>query len=253
MSNSKKQPIQRKSRTPRRIAVGLAALAGIGFAAHQVNESTRNATYEEALSDPTKRQAYARSLLQNKPNYVDIEYMPTGLLDQLKGEGYELPFGAFAITVPHERNPFKIGGKSTIILTDECFALNYRKARQAWTDIDLLVRNVVENHEKVHAHHYHEGILGYDIKDLTNSRGELNEPLFKTISELLAHVEENKGLKEKSKMAKTGLLENQSSHMVNLMMMPHYVQLSNPQVTYGMNPAFIQRLQRDLHPKKLLQ
>lgn len=235
-----------------RLWLGALGLVGLIGAAYGLREIVRAPAYEEALLDPAKRQAYAESLLENKPEYVDMQYMPRGLLAKLKEEGYEIPLGAFAITVPHERNPLSIGTKSTTVLTDECFDITYQRAQQTWHDMGLLMQNIIRSHEKMHADHFYQGIPQYSLNEFMNGEKKFNDLLFVAVSELLAHQEEFRGLQRIAQQATTPLL-SQYMNQMHLLMAPQYRELHNPEVIRNMNPAFIKRLQQELAPRVLLR
>ncbi|MDP1694350.1 MAG: hypothetical protein Q8L34_02305 [Candidatus Woesearchaeota archaeon] len=178
--------------------------------------------------------------------------MPQGLLAKLKEEGYVIPLGAFAITVPHERDPLRIGTKSTTILTTECFDITYQRAKPAWHDLGLLMQNVIQNHEKMHGDHFYRGITGYKQEEFMNGKKEFNDLLFIAVSELLAHQEEYRGLKGIVNEATTLFLNHYMSQM-SLLMAPQYRELHNPEVIRDMDPTFIKRLQQELAPQLLLK
>ena len=251
-SEPSREQTEKGSRVSRRLWLGVAGLAGIVSLTYGIREFVRAPTYEEALFDPSKRQAYAKSLLQNKPTYADIQYMPQELLAKLKEEGYELPFGAFASTVPHERDPLRIGTKSTIILTTECFDTVYQQVQPAWHDMGLIIQNIIQNHERRHADHFYRGITEYKQEEFMNGKKEFNDLLFIAVSELLAHQEEYRGLKRIVNEATTPFLNHYMSQM-SLLMAPQYRELHNPEVICDMDPAFIKRLQQELAPQLLLK
>ncbi|GEM_PF-6631986 len=238
----------KKGKISRRTFLGLAGLAAAVGVIYGVHEVVRAPTYAEAMLNPSKRQAYAESLLENKPTYADVHYMPQGLLAKLRGEGYEIPFGIFAVTIPHERDPFRIGTKSTIILTNECFDTIYQQAKPAWHDIGLIVGNVINNHEMLHAKHFHNGIHQYENKLFYNTKGEFNRALFKAVSELLAHQEEGKELERVVHQETAGMITNHLRNMPQ-MMLPYFRELFNPEVVSGMDPMFVKRLRQDLVPQ----
>lgn len=258
-----------KSVFRKNVIIGAAELAGIVAGVYGLYELCRAPTYEEALFDPSKRQAYVQRLLEDKPSFVDIQYGFEGLDKKL----LEYPRGTLvegedelAVTIPFEFRRVlveeyglpkfiaveKPGTRSMIVVTDECFNPLYERASEEEIhDLDLFIRNVVNKHERLHAVHNYSGFPQYDSSNFRRWNGDPNPELCSVVTELLAYQAEYYGLKEMVNKEKAGVL----SYNMDLKkegMLPYYQMLFNPTITYDMDPKFIERLRHELSPDVLL-
>lgn len=233
------------------LVAGLTAL--VAGTAYCVHEQTRFPTYAEALTDPRKRQAYAESLLEEKPEYVaDIQYMPHDLLQKIQNLGYKLMPEGLAMTIPQEYLPFRIGTKSIIILRDTGFDESHQRKPEIWPDQHLILKNIIQNHERLHAEHNYKGMLQYQSSRFQSQQGKFNRNLFLMVSELLGHQAEYQGLLKVKDQATSPYLSLYLGDIAGFMR-PYYDALSDPKVTKEMDPAFIQRLRQELRPSVLLK
>jgi hypothetical protein len=190
--------------------LGIAAMGGY-IAYH----SLRDTEFSEAYENEKLRPRWAHGLKTRE--YAKIAIATPPLLEELKAKkNYTPPKGAFAATFPDDDSRIGSGTRSNVYVFPECFDPVYKKQIEP---MGIIIENVIENHELVHADHFAKGIPGIQLPLFLRKDNTLDKRLFTAVSEVLAYKSEFSGLERENnrfvaeyrsglkQLVKTALLE----------------------------------------------
>ena len=173
------------------IAIGLGAL---GYGGERLYEAVHSPSYVEAYDNPNLQQRWLDSL-KGRP-YVTKKITTDADRAELKRRfDYEVREGIIADTVYNQDLPVGEGCTSTLYVHPEAFDYNVRDFKR---EQGVIVTNIIENHELIHADHYHHGIEGFPISWFKAEDSKINVSLFLAVSELKGYHSEFLGLEGKA-------------------------------------------------------
>ena len=236
----------------RKSLIGLVSLALIAYLGVKINNyfSSNKVTYEQALKDETKREQWARDLIDKKdiPDYATISYADKREFKELR-EKYNLQVApaedTFAVSIIRDEKNISHGAKTDIYLSPGCFLDIYKKVPEIWKDLDLIIRNVVKEHELLHARDFNHGIENYPLTNFYDSNSNLDKRVFLAISELNGYKKEIDALKNKQHQSTSPLFSQYIQNLPQLIK-PYYNVLTNQQFTKNLDSNFVSRLKNDL-------
>ncbi|MEM2916404.1 MAG: hypothetical protein QXT19_03560 [Candidatus Woesearchaeota archaeon] len=177
---------------------GLYFIGTIAVGGYLAYDSIRSPDFREAYENEKLRHKWADGLETRK--YARIMIATPAVLEELKNsKNYTPPKGAFAATFPVDESRIGSGSRSIVYVFPECFAPAYK---EHISDIGIIIENVIENHELVHANHYYQGIPGFPLSLFQRKDSTLDNNLFTIASEIIAHKSEFLGLQN----AKSGFV-----------------------------------------------
>ncbi len=217
-----------------------------------LRRETEIAAFENALHAPEKRPAFVQSLLASPPPYATLEYADESVLRGLwQRHSYVAPPNALATSIATEQNHMGEGSSTRICVLPTAFMPELLQRPDMWADSDLILRVVIRNHELLHADHFYRGIEGYEIDEFRGTFNAVNRFVFTSVSELLGHQAEYRGLREVRSLGTSTFLGFYTDN-IHMLMTPHYQALQVADLTAGLDPEFVQRIRDELHPDRLL-
>lgn len=279
----KKSPLHRASL----IVAGLVGALAAGGALYLINpferksdekiqNSVNSISYQNALRDSSKRQAFINHLLPSKlPDYViSVEYATPRILEELAKHGYIPPEGVMADTFPidinsHEGGLIPVrddqigkGCKSRIFVYESAFTDHFQQnpglervySKEAlYSDLETIVNNVILRNEFTDAKHFNQGIEKYPLELFRDGNGRMNYPLYNLALDILSNVAEYNGLQENPKIKTSKYLQGYADVLKGMTYgMFASINQQNPAI-FSMDKEFISRLQKDFNPDKLLK
>ncbi len=165
--------------------MGAAALGG-----YIAYDTLRAPSYEEAYKDENLRARWAEGF--DAGPHAKIMIATPFVLDELKNKrNYAPPKGAFAATFPIDDSRIGSGTRSNVYVLPECFDPVYK---EHIAPMSIVIENVIENHELVHAGHFAKGIPGIPPALFLRGNSTLDKRLFTAASEVLAYKSEFLGI-----------------------------------------------------------
>ncbi len=267
--------------------IGLVGALATGGALYLVNpferkidekqHSVNSISYQDALRDFSKRQAFIARLLPGKlPDYViSVEYATPRILEELAKHGYRPPEGAMAATIPIDMTyqgsdivPIKDeqagkGCRSRIFVYESAFTDHFRQnpglervySKEAlYSDLEIIIKNVILRNEFTDAKHFSQGIDNYPIDLFKGNAGKINYTLYNHIIDILSNASEYKGLQENPRIKESKYLQMYADVLKGMIYGMYFAIINqrNPAIS-SMNGQFIAGLKKDFHPDKLLK
>ncbi len=192
-------------------------------------------SYSEAFNRPELRERWLHSL-PTKP-YITMKFAT--LEEQAairKKEGYTQDLEPWTSIKPMDEK--KVGKGTSSILYLHSSVFDETTPAQFKASTGICIENMVKNHELIHAEHFYAGIPNYPMDWFTNQAGELNVPLFMSVSEIVCHRKEFQGLNEIKKRDKH--LDFYQSSLYKLAL-PYFLQVKRINV----NPALEEKIKQE--------
>ncbi len=173
---------------------GLYLLGAVTIGGYIAYDSLRSPGFGEAYENEKLRHRWADGL--ETRSYARIMIATPAVLEDLKTKrGYTPPKGAFAATFPLEDSRIGMGSQSNVYVLPECFDPVYKKHVKP---MGIIIENVIENHELVHADHFARGIPGLPLTLFLRDGNSLDKRLFTAASEVIAYKSEFSGLRNET-------------------------------------------------------
>lgn len=171
---------------------GSLALASGGFVAW---DKFHTPSFSEAYNHPEKRDIWLQKETDSRPYVIKQIATPANLADLKAKKDYTPDDDLNVSTIIRDDSKIFNGAESDIYVYEyafNSFPKNYLK------DAGRILTNIINNHELVHADHYHHGIEGFPIEWFLNKDGEIDENMKRIlliqVSEAVAHRAEYDGL-----------------------------------------------------------
>lgn len=148
-------------------------------------------SFEEAYDDSFKRQRWLDGL-ESRP-YATKIIATDATLDELKRAiNYAPPrdpWGGlpFADTRALQEENVARGSPSMLYVYESCFDPLIARFKRS---LGIIVENVIERHELLHADHFYSGIPGYPPEWFLRPDKEINRALFMAVTEIVCHRSE---------------------------------------------------------------
>ncbi|MEK6928965.1 MAG: hypothetical protein AABW65_03355 [Nanoarchaeota archaeon] len=192
------------SKTSRRkmlknMAIATGFIAAAGFLAYKNFYKT---SFLEAYHDPRLRERWLAQL--DGRHYVAKKLATSDTIKELQElfsytpERINNKLVPFADTISLKNAPIGHGTRSELYVYEEsCFSQEPAQAKLA-RGLGVIVENVIENHELIHAEHFYNGIADYPFSWFFVD-GKFNRDVFLAVSEIVCHRKEYEGLQEKAR------------------------------------------------------
>ena len=188
--SSKQKGISRRKAI--KVMFATAGLFAVSAGVSTLYENIHAPSFTEAFDNPFKRDRWL-SNLESRPYANKKIATSEDLLELKRNLDYTPPKDAFAAAIAEQEEIVGRGSKSTLYIYETCFNNDFTPFKKG---LGIIVENVINNHELIHADHYFSGIPGYSINLFKKTDGSFNIPLFMSISEIIAHRNEYEKLVE---------------------------------------------------------
>jgi len=255
LTNQEREQIRQGRRTLTKAGVGAGLALGAVGAGGIIYHLTRpHGEYKEAIIHKEKRAAWIKNTFKNLPDYVKPVYANDKLAAEVSQSiGQRLdPIGAYASTLRDDMGKLPgNGNRSTMYFLNEAFLPLFLGNPDTLHDLEIIIINTGYRHEKTHADHFYYGIPKYLTENFFRNDGQFNSSLFLTVTEILAHAEEYKGLKENLHRARSDFYQFYMDEHAKKGAMAYYRQLFSSRVVAGTDTKFIEQLRTDFNPANL--